>query len=384
MKLLDEIHNLIARQTLDVKTEGGNYAYINARLKSRSAKLLKPGDYETLLGMSVNEIGVKLGESQYGKELNALGLQYKGVDLIEHALAAILSKEMGDIYRFCQGGLREIVSRRLLLFDAENLKAVLRARANKVGADEVKRSLVPIEFSGVQFNLAKWIDLHATEDDAAFIKKLADTPFEKALSYAWKSFSGSGTPDDVRKKRLILELEMIDLFSYNLHIHAVTGNDEHSRLLKEIFSIEADTINLHTFLMLLLNELSAGDIVTRLLSGARFFTPDKLEKMAALPSFHAAVAELRKSQPYPELDGPLETAEKTENLLPLDRELKKLFMRKLDGKAQLYPLTALTAISYIKHRWRECENIRIIARGKSLELPEPEIRELLLIVARKS
>ena len=50
----------------------GNYAYMSARVKAKTSKLLKEEDYNKMLMMSVPEISHYISEAGYSKEMNDL------------------------------------------------------------------------------------------------------------------------------------------------------------------------------------------------------------------------------------------------------------------------------------------------------------------------
>ena len=75
------------------KLELGTYPYTYVRTAVMKSLLFKKDDYQKMLKMGFNEIAKLLQESHYKKEINELGTEYSGSDLLEIALNRNLSND---------------------------------------------------------------------------------------------------------------------------------------------------------------------------------------------------------------------------------------------------------------------------------------------------
>jgi V/A-type H+-transporting ATPase subunit C len=102
-----------------------DYPYMYARASAKKAKLLDEQDYEQLLKMQPNEIARKLGEGEYKQDIDELGSDHDGVELVELALMRNVSRMMGDLIDISPESLDPIIRAYLRRFDILSLKRLL-------------------------------------------------------------------------------------------------------------------------------------------------------------------------------------------------------------------------------------------------------------------
>lgn len=103
-----------------------DYPYMYARVSAKKAKLLEKNDYENLLKMQPNEIARNLEERDYKKEINDLGAQHDGVELVELALMRNLSRTMTELVEISPESLKPVINTYLRRYDLLSLKRLLR------------------------------------------------------------------------------------------------------------------------------------------------------------------------------------------------------------------------------------------------------------------
>ena len=103
-----------------------DYPYMNARVSAKGAKLLDRQDYEQLIKMESNEIARRLEEGSYGEEINALGSQLEGTQLVEAALRNNLHRELGQLIEISPSGLEEIIKTYIRRIDVTAYKRLIR------------------------------------------------------------------------------------------------------------------------------------------------------------------------------------------------------------------------------------------------------------------
>lgn len=105
---------------------GRDYPYMNARVSAKGAKLLDKNEYEQLLKMDSNEIARKLEEGSYSKEINELGSQLEGSQLVEAALRKNLYRELRELVEISPEGLGKIIECYIRRIDVTTYKRIIR------------------------------------------------------------------------------------------------------------------------------------------------------------------------------------------------------------------------------------------------------------------
>lgn len=119
------------------------YAYTNTRVRAMRSKLFKPGDFERMLKMSVPEIARLMSDTEYRQEIDELGVNYSGVNLIEYALNRNMANTFRRIHNFAIKDSRDAITAYLKRWDVWNIKTILRGKRANAGNDEILVALVP-------------------------------------------------------------------------------------------------------------------------------------------------------------------------------------------------------------------------------------------------
>ncbi|MFB6197197.1 MAG: V-type ATPase subunit, partial [Halobacteriaceae archaeon] len=125
-----------------MSASASNFEYVTARVRSRRAALFDEEDYRKLLRMGPGEIARYMEDTEYEREINALGSRFSGVDLIEHALNRNLAKHFDDLLRWAEGRLYDQVARYLRKFDAWNAKTALRGKYTSADSTEIQEDYI--------------------------------------------------------------------------------------------------------------------------------------------------------------------------------------------------------------------------------------------------
>lgn len=120
-----------------------DYPYMYARVSAKRAKLLGKNDYENLLKMEPNEIARQLGEGAYKEDIDDLGAQHEGVELVELALMKNVSRTMGELVEMAPESLEPVLKAYLRRYDIMSFKRLLRW---KKGGEKngIESFLVPV------------------------------------------------------------------------------------------------------------------------------------------------------------------------------------------------------------------------------------------------
>lgn len=112
----------------------GFYPYTYVRTVVMRTLLFKRDDYNKMLKMSFSEIAKFLQESRYKEEIDKLGMEYAGADLLELALNRNLSDSFKKLLRISSEELAVLIKEYLKRKDIEDIKTILRGKF--LNADE--------------------------------------------------------------------------------------------------------------------------------------------------------------------------------------------------------------------------------------------------------
>lgn len=359
---------------------GGNPAYVNARIRSRRASLLDESDYRKLLRMGPNEISRYLEETEYEREMNELGARYRGVDIIEYALNANLSRHFQDLLDWSDGELYDQLARYLRKFDGWNVKTVLRGIYSGADRETIETDLIRAgEFTDREID--SLLD-SATIEDA--IERLSGTIYHQPLVEAFDEYEASN---------LLIPLEnAVDRVVYE---HLIAGVDvdagpadrvlgyhrsstgSPADLYREFLTAEIDFLNVRNALRIA-NSQSQLDPSEYYIDGGRLFTARQLARLTG--NLDELVTVIRESTYGDELADALTVLEEAESLLAVEHAIDRALVAYGDWLGSRYPVSVCPIIAYVLAKEREVKNVIAIARGREAGLTEDEIREELVIL----
>ena len=359
---------------------GGNPAYVNARIRARRAALLDEGDYRKLLRMGPNEISRYLEETEYEREMNELGARYRGVDLVEFAVNANLSRHFQDLLDWSDGKLYDQLARYLRKFDAWDIKTALRGVYTGADRDTVEADLIRAgELSDGTLDAL----LEATSIDDA-IERLSGTIYYDALADAYEDFEETGllvplenAVDRVFFEHLIAGVTVETGPAGRILRHQRLATGSPTDLFREFLTAEIDFLNIRNALRIARSR-SELDPAEYYIEGGRLFTPNELARLTT--DIDALVAAIADSTYGDELADALGALEGAESLLEVERAIDRALVAYGDWLGSRYPVSVCPIIAYVLAKEREVKNVIAIARGREAGLTEEEIREELVIL----
>ena len=353
-----------------MRISGGssNYEYVVARVRARRAALFDENDYRKLVRMGPGEIARFMEETEYEREMNALGARYSGVDLIEYALTRNMAKHFEDLLRWAEGELYENVARYLRRFDAWNVKTVLRGIYSGADAEAIESDLI----RAGELTEETLDRLAAAESIEAAIEGLEATIFYEPLLAAFEDFEA---------EELLVPLEnAVDRTFYEKLMEGLPGEhsaDRATQLYLEFLRAEIDFRNLRNALRL---ARSGGDMDPSeyYIEGGDLFDAEEVRRLAG--DTDQLVEHVRESGYGEDLSSALEELESAENLIGFEHALDAALLEYADTLSYRYPVSITAVLSYILAKEREIDNIRAIARGRESGLDPTEIeRDLVML-----
>ncbi|MFW6448994.1 MAG: ATP synthase A1 subunit C [Halobacteriota archaeon] len=357
-----------------------NPAYVNARVRARRAALLDESDYRKLVRMGPNEIARFLEETEYEREVNELGARHSGVDLVEYALNANLSRHFDDLLDWADGRLYEDVARYLRKFDAWNLKTVLRGRYTGADRASVEADLI----RGGEFTDAELDRMLAAEDVEAIVEVARGSIFYEPARDALEAFEETGlliplenAIDRAFYQNLVGDGDLAETLGGGRLDAIRLGTSSPQDLYREFLVAEIDFLNVRNALRIARSGAEV-DPTEYVIEGGRLFTPRELARLAR--DLDELVAAIRDSIYGDELSEALDALEDAESLMEVERSIDRALIAYGDRLGSRYPVSVCPVIAFVLAKEQEVQNVRAIARGREAGLSEEEIREELVLL----
>ncbi len=121
-----------------------DFVYGNTRLRARRTGLLRRRDYESMIGLGVDELLGALSATAYAPDIERALPARHGVHRLHQAVRAHLARMMDEMRSFYRGGARAIIDLLLARWDLLNLLALIRGQASGAPVDDVLAAIVPV------------------------------------------------------------------------------------------------------------------------------------------------------------------------------------------------------------------------------------------------
>lgn len=347
--------------------------YENARLRSLKRELLDPSFYERLFeARSPEEMVNILSETSYGADVSAALLATPGYRGIEMGLKNNLANSYAKIIRFFSKENKYLAETLLGRYDIWNVKAVLRGKHVGVSVEEIYEAVMPAgELSEPLITrLINAVDVK----EVINLLTVWGFSFSKFLRDAYPEYHSSG-------KLLPLELALDKSF-YNYCIETLgeRKNDIDALLLLEFIRQEIDFVNIMTAIRLAVESFSEEEASKYFIDGGRKFSKKLFNESLKSPEPEKMVAVLQGTPYAKAAEEGIKRYFKTGYVSSFQRALEEFLVRQASKLFIADPLSSAMLIAYFYTKHNEVTNLRIIVRGKSVEMSEDEIREAMIIV----
>jgi V/A-type H+-transporting ATPase subunit C len=333
--------------------------------------LLDHSVFETLiLKPDVESVITELGNTAYKDEIEKASVQYKGITCIEVALRKDFSAAFRKILRFMKGDESEKYIKILLgRWDVQNIKTILRGKNIHIPSAEILECLIPAG----ELDDTTMIELIKQPDVKAVIDLLATwgISYAKPLTRNFKEYS--------EKRDLTILEYAIDRFYYKNALRAVKGESYDDRLVREMVMTEIDVTNIKNVLKMIRDKIDVEEVRSYLIEGGISLNNEKLLTMVKAGTPEGAI-KLLETTPYSFLSKVPDEILKAGKISVLEKELEKYLIKLGISRFLGDPLSIAIPIGYIWAKYNEITNIRIIARCKTADIPEKELRGELVYV----
>lgn len=345
-------------------TGSSNPAYVNGRVRARRAALFSDDEYRKLVRMSPAEIARYLEESEYEREINALGSRHSGVDLIEYALNLNLARHFNDLLRFAEGQLYDLIARYLRKFDAWNVKTVIRGVYCSASRDDIETDLIRAgEFDDALFE--RLLEAKTIEDVVTLLER---TIFGDALAAAYEDFE---------ETNILVPLENAVDRAFFEQLLRELPSGESIENYREFLEADIDFRNARNALRLARSGAEI-DPAEYFIEGGQLFRADELNTL--VQNQDELITRIKESKYGKKLSEPLDELETADSLIRFEHALEAVLLTYSRQLGNIHPVSISPIIAYILMKEREVANIRAIARGREAGLSETEIQEELVIL----
>jgi len=334
-----------------------------------STALLKEDKLERLLKTeTLDDFRYQLASTDYEVDIKASEQKFvKGmrqVEVLEDALQQNFIRQVHKIRSILEDEPAELVNLLLRGWDIYNIKTVIRGKHANLAPAEIMQNMFwvgSLERSFLE-ELVQEADVGAVVE--ALIKvnhTLVLTLREKLKDYF---YSGN-----------LLELEVaIDKWHYQDALRLREQGGENFELMRKFLQAEIDYKNIITALRLGKAEIKPSEALKYFLSGGLKINREKFSILVAQNETEGIVAYLRKLSLANILGKHLETYRKTEEISVLERAFETQRLVGIGTQAMENPFGFGILMSYLRLKYNELVNLRIILRAVEFGIPEEMVR----------
>lgn len=345
-----------------------DYSYINARIRGMKGRLFKASEYEELFVMhDLSSVILFLSNSAYGRFI--LGAEKAGINEIEEALRRDLSDTLKKIYDIAEGDIKRLLEILFGRWDVYNIKTILRGRHINMTSEDIMPLLIAT--GALSESLLK--ELCLQED----IKGIADALI------TWRSPYGYAIQEGIKEYR-----ESNDISSIELRLDKSYFDDSLKKLNKKreadyyvysMLSYQIDMLNIVSSLRMLKDERLKIFADEYFIEGGEAFSKELYKKVMNEKGLEAGLRLLNTIRFRQKFKFTKEAFFEIADLPEMERRLEMGILKNAISISLKDPLNISLIIGYIWKKINEVINLRLILRGKLVEMPESRLREMVVI-----
>ncbi len=351
------------------------YGYSNARVKAMKGLLLRGSFLDELIRVgSIGAMVELLQRTGYKNDLAGASVSYSGSQLIENAASRNFSRTVRKLLKITPKSDRKALEALLIRWDLLNLKTLMHAKRIRKGYDDVKPYLFDV--GGLNEEDFKRI---MKADPGNLMKELRRTDIgQKMLSI------GTGQLNRQMKDKFTNALRSLDTFMQmetiiDAYIYLfmdqvlseVGGKDVSD--VRQLLRREIDAKNILIIERLKRHKTPKEKITGSLIRGGTM-SDSLVGKLIEAKDLQAVIA-LAK----PKFHG-LELRGENVSLSELEIEFEKSVAAQKVRSFHRALLSVGVVIGFLLLKEEELNNLRKIAKGKEFNLPEAEVRAMLVTV----
>ncbi len=345
-----------------------DYSYINARIRGMKGRLFGLSEYEELIKMhDLPSVVLFLSDSDYGRFI--VSAEKAGVNEAEEALRRDISDTFKKIYEIADDKIKRLLGILLGRWDVYNIKTILRGRhINKTPED-----IMPLLIATGVFSESLLKELCLQVD----VKGIADalitwrSPYGYVIQEGIKEYKES---DDISS----IELRL-DKFFYTDSLKRLNKNREADYYVYTMLSYQIDMLNVITSLRMLKEERLKIYSAQYFIEGGDAFSKELYQKVISEKGFEAGLRLLNTIKFRRRFRFTEEVFWGITDLSEMERRLETGVLKNAISLSLKDPLNISLIIGYIWKKINEVINLRLILRGKQVQIPEQRLMEMVVI-----
>ncbi len=347
-----------------------DYGYANARIRAMKSLLLKEDFYSQLLRAgSFDNVVTALRQTPYARDLDEVMIKENGLKGFDEALRRNIMKAFAKLARIMEDDGIRLTNLLLGRWDIANIKAILRGKNLGVSSDNILESLIPAGEID-EATLIELVNAHSVRDCVDVMATL-HISFAVPLTGAFPQYA-------LKRNMSVLELAL-DKFFYERAVRELKRPNLSTQLVREMLIREIDTTNIMMVLRVVKDEIDRREAAAFFIPGGKELSVKRLNEIANKRMVEDVVQALSGTSYYKLLSDKMPSYFETNSLTGLERGLEEAAVRRGIKMFLADPLSIAGAIGYIWAKHNEIVNLRIIARGKQVGMPEARIQEALII-----
>jgi len=351
-----------------------DFNYLTARLGAMRAGLLTRKAYEELIACpDIPSILAYLLNGPYGPVIESVEESAADPARIEEGLRRDLSATLSKLFRMSDGDPRESVEMLLGYWDVANVKTILRGKQFLLSPEEIVRSLIP-----------------AGDYDEPALWELAKQPSLRAVAellLTWRSPHAAPLMEALRDYHEPRDLYLLELGldrSYFLKPGRLSSDKPSMESLRTFLSFLVDKTNLMTAFKTAEERLILAERERYFLpGGTRISYPVfvMIQEAGGTGGLTGALAQARSTRFGAVLADVGEPPPGIGMLALVEGRLERAVLREAHRIHRSDPLGIGSVLAFLWDKIHELMNLRMILRGRSVNLPEPALRALLTMEA---
>lgn len=336
------------------------YSYANSRVKAMKSELLDKSIIEEIVKAdNIAEIIGILERTYYREDLAHYSLDYSGANLVELALGKNLASTSRKVVRLTPEVGRNTLLNILEEWDIHNLKTIILAKS--LGHENILPFLVP----AANLTEREINRLLEQKDIDELLSFLTGTKYGKAIAPNIEEYRKS--------KDVAVLLNALDQYYYDKLMKGIKATYSDENAILDLMKERIDIKNIVNILRA--KKEGIENIRDFIIRGGKMKTGE-IDDMIASKDVEGVIAKIKDRY---DLGKELEKYQKDGSIAHFENRLERIVVERVLRRMKCSTLSLSVIVGYLLLKEEEISNIRKIVRGKEFNLPEEELREMMVI-----
>lgn len=348
--------------------------YANAKVKAWKSYLFDKDFFEKLMAAkNLDDVTAVLSKTVYQKDIEKGLVKYKGVLGIEEGLRLNLTRILQKLRKITKGDkkVKYLVELILIKWDIFNLKTILRGLHAKAETEEILEQLIPV----------------GTIDEVVLQDLVKQPSLKSVIGQALVFYPHYAAPlrqgyEDYKNSNNLANLELeLDKYYFAYVLKRSNMRAENAKILNKAIRREIDFTNIMILLRLTEETLPEDfDKSSFFIEGGHITSHKLLMQLINIDNIKDIIEALQRTPYYESLKSGYQNYLENGFIGSIERSLEDYNTRQNIALFRADPLSIATIMAYVWAKVNEIINIRIILRGKDVNMPAEDIKEALVIV----